>query len=203
MNTIVVDGREVTPSKIVCVGRNYLDHIAELHSEIPDEPVIFIKPNSALTNVLSSYHQEQLHYEGELSFLYENGRFAAVGFGLDITKRGLQRALRSKGLPWERAKAFDGSALFSRFVEIAEIGEDLGLELAVNDRVCQVGSVGLMIYKPADILAHLKEFMSLEDGDIIMTGTPRGVGPINPGDLYRGRIVEHGSCLTQSEWTAA
>jgi 2-keto-4-pentenoate hydratase/2-oxohepta-3-ene-1,7-dioic acid hydratase in catechol pathway len=118
MKTITVNDRKVTPTKIVCVGRNYVGHVRELKNEVPDEPLFFLKPNSSLSETLHSFHQEPLHYEGEISFLFEGGRFSAVGFGLDITKRVLQDSLKAKGLPWERAKAFDNSALFSRFSEI-------------------------------------------------------------------------------------
>jgi 2-keto-4-pentenoate hydratase/2-oxohepta-3-ene-1,7-dioic acid hydratase in catechol pathway len=103
MKSIIVDNTQVIPSKIICIGRNYVDHIAELGNEVPDEMVVFIKPNSSIAEQLSSYHDEPLHYEGELCFVYQLGRFSAVGFGLDLTKRQLQSKLKAKGLPWERA----------------------------------------------------------------------------------------------------
>lgn len=202
MKTIIVGSRTVRPTKIVCVGRNYLDHIEELNSEIPDEPVIFSKPNSAISEKLCAFHQEPLHYEGELSFVFENGRFSAVGFGLDITKRTLQKRLKAKGLPWERCKAFDGSALFSRFVEIEKISRNLSLELSINGRMVQSGNIGLMINKPDDILAGILGFMSLENGDIVMTGTPKGVGEIHAGDLFCGKVRDSDSLITQIEWRA-
>jgi 2-keto-4-pentenoate hydratase/2-oxohepta-3-ene-1,7-dioic acid hydratase in catechol pathway len=189
LRTIVVDNRAVSPSKIVCVGRNYIDHIEELNNEVPEEPLFFLKPNSAISETLHAFHQEPLHYEGELSFLFESGRFSAVGFGLDITKRNLQNKLKSKGLPWERCKAFDGSAAFSPFVGIDKIGPTLGLELSINGKIVQSGNVGLMINKPNDILTSLSRFMSLENGDVVMTGTPKGVGEIRAGDVFRGKIM--------------
>jgi len=203
LKTIVVDNRAISPSKIVCVGRNYIEHIEELNSEVPDEPVFFLKPNSAISEKLSSFHQEPLHYEGELCFLFENGRFSAVGFGLDITKRTLQSKLKSKGLPWERSKSFDGSAIFSQFVEIDKVSQNLSLELSVNGRIVQSGNVSLMIYKPDDILVSLLSFMSLDNGDIVMTGTPKGVGIINAGDIFCGKIMDNYSLITSVEWLAS
>lgn len=202
MNSIIVENRSVVPSKIVCVGRNYLEHISELNNEVPDEPVFFFKPNSAITDQLHAFHQEPLHYEGELSFLYEDGRFTAVGFGLDITKRALQNTLKAKGLPWERCKAFDGSALFSRFVDIDAVSSHLGLELAINGTVAQSADIGMMIYPPDAILAHLAAFTRLENGDIVMTGTPKGVGQINAGDVFHGRVLDRGVPVTAVEWAA-
>jgi 2-keto-4-pentenoate hydratase/2-oxohepta-3-ene-1,7-dioic acid hydratase in catechol pathway len=202
LRTIVVDNRAVSPSKIVCVGRNYIDHIEELNNEVPEEPLFFLKPNSAISETLHAFHQEPLHYEGELSFLFESGRFSAVGFGLDITKRNLQNKLKSKGLPWERCKAFDGSAAFSPFVGIDKIGPTLGLELSINGKIVQSGNVGLMINKPNDILTSLSRFMSLENGDVVMTGTPKGVGEIRAGDVFRGKIMDGDSPVTRGEWVA-
>jgi len=145
LKTIFIEEREITPSKIICVGRNYIEHIKELNSEIPDNMVIFLKPNSAISQELNSFQKEQIHYEGEMCFVYENGRFSAVGFGLDLTKRELQNKLKSKGLPWERAKAFDGAALFSKFLEIQSIKTNLSIELSVNGNTIQSGNISQMI----------------------------------------------------------
>ena len=202
MKKIIVGNRYVTPSKIICVGRNYVKHIEELGNEIPDEMVVFLKPNSAISEELHSFHQEQLHYEGELCFLFENGRFSAVGFGLDITKRELQSKLKSKGLPWERAKAFDGSAIFSQFVEIPNLKKVLTFELDINGKNVQSGSINLMIYKPEEILVELLTFMSLCNGDIVMTGTPMGVGPVNPGQIFAGKVKDNDEVITSAEWIA-
>ena len=119
MNTINVNGHTVQPSKILCVGRNYRAHIEELGNEVPDSMVVFNKPNSAISDTLrSDIDNQPLHYESELAFTVKGGNLHSVGFGLDLTKRGLQSALKAKGLPWERAKAFDGAALFSAFVTL-------------------------------------------------------------------------------------
>ncbi|MBT4077145.1 MAG: FAA hydrolase family protein, partial [Gammaproteobacteria bacterium] len=171
-------------------------------NEVPDEMVVFMKPNSAISDDLYSFKQEQLHYEGEICLMVENGQFSAVGFGLDITKRTLQSKLKSKGLPWERAKAFNGSAVFSPFVELDEIDDSLTIKLAINGQNIQSGDVSLMMYKPDEILTELQTFMSLNDGDIIMTGTPKGVGVINKGDLFKGSIKTDQGQITGSEWTA-
>ncbi len=194
--------RYVAPSKIICVGRNYVKHIEELGNEIPDDMVVFLKPNSAISEELHSFHQEQLHYEGELCFLFENGKLSAVGFGLDITKRELQSKLKSKGLPWERAKAFDGSAIFSQFVEIPNLSKKLTFELDINGKNIQSGSISLMIYKPEEILVELLTFMSLCNGDIVMTGTPMGVGPVNPGQSFAGKVKDNDEVITSAEWLA-
>ena len=202
VNTIIVGNREIEPSKIICVGRNYIEHIKELNSEIPDDMVVFLKPNSAISQKLISFQIEQIHYEAELCFVYEKGEFSAVGFGLDLTKRELQNKLKSKGLPWERAKAFDGSALFSKFVEISNINPSLSIELSINGENIQSGNINQMIYKPDTILTELLTFISLNDGDIVMTGTPKGVGIINKGSIFVGKVIENNEVITRAEWIA-
>ena len=192
MKTVTVNGNCVTPSKIVCVGRNYVEHIEELGNSLPEEMVVFLKPNSAITQELHSTLEEPLHYEAEICLLFEKGGFAAVGFGLDLTKRGLQDRLKAKGLPWERAKAFDGSAVFSEFVQLPEDGLELTVELDINGINVQRGGTALMLYKPDTILAELLTFISLNDGDIVMTGTPKGVGRVRAGDEFLGRIKADG-----------
>ena len=200
MKTILVENRTVSPSKIVCIGRNYVEHISELNNEVPDDMVVFLKPNSAITEELNSFHNEQLHYEAELCFLFENGRFSAVGLGLDITKRELQDKLKSKGLPWERAKAFNGSAVFSQFVEISKISNGLSLELDINGKNIQSADIGMMIHKPDEILSELLTFISLNDGDIVMTGTPKGVGKIIKEQLFFGKVRDNGKIITSIQW---
>lgn len=202
MNRIRVENREIVPTKIVCIGRNYAEHVAELGNEIPAEMVVFCKPNSAITSTLHAVHQEQLHYEAEICFVVENGMLAAVGCGLDLTKRELQSRLKAKGLPWERAKAFDGAALFSPFVRAPEPDLELVIELYINGELRQSGSTGLMMYSPQEILAELKTFLSLADGDIIMTGTPAGVGKVRSGDAFEARLVAGDRLLTCCRWLA-
>jgi len=202
LQEIVVGRRVVSPSKIVCIGRNYYAHIKELGNEVPDQMVFFLKPNSAITNQLTSNHQEQLHYEGELCFLFENGNFSAVGFGLDLTKRTLQSSLKAKGLPWERAKAFDKSAVFSKFIEISDISSGLTFGLKRNGEIVQVGNMELMIHKPQEILSEILTFLSLNDGDIVMTGTPMGIGAINKGDTFTVLVKEYDKEIIKETWVA-
>jgi len=199
MKTITLDKKQIHPSKVVCIGRNYVDHIKELNNEIPTEPVIFLKPNSSISEDLKFNDKDAVHYESEISFMVQSGKLAAVGFGLDLTKRDIQSQLKAKGLPWERAKAFDGSAVFSEFVSFEKI-EDLRLELFINGEFKQSGGYDLMLYKPEAVYKEICTFMTLEDGDIIMTGTPNGVGKINIGDEFIGRIYANETLLVERSW---
>ena len=201
MNTVTVDGEKATPSKVVCIGRNYVEHIQELQNEVPTSMVVFMKPNSAVSNVLVS-HTHPLHYEGEISFLIKNGNIRAVGFGLDLTNRILQSELKEKKLPWERAKAFDGAAVFGNFVSIEPNCIDtLAMQLWINGQLVQEGNIGLMIYKPEMMLAEIGTFSTLIDGDIIMSGTPKGVGSFKKGDVFVGKIFANSKEVSSSEWT--
>ena len=203
MNTISVNGNTVQPSKILCVGRNYRAHIEELGNEIPDSMVVFNKPNSAISSTLySDINNQPLHYESELAFTVKEGKLDAVGFGLDLTKRALQSTLKAKGLPWERAKAFDGAALFSAFVTLPKDIEDLSLQLNVDGEQRQAGGISLMIYTPVQIIRELESFTTLEDGDIIMTGTPAGVGEIKAGQGFEGEVLLAGKTLVSATWIA-
>ncbi len=207
MQNIYVESHPIIPSKILCVGRNYLAHINELNNEIAKNMVLFFKPNSAISNTLLSSHglseqTEALHYEAEICFLYECHRFSAVGIGLDLTKRALQSQLKQKGLPWERAKAFDGSALFSDFVKIDNVSDELQLNLYIDDVLTQVAKIPNMIYSPEDILQTLQSFITLEDGDVIMTGTPAGVGPVEPGNHFKGDLYSAEKLLLTKVWIA-
>ena len=200
MKPIRLDGKEIFPSKIVCIGRNYVDHIKELGNEIPGEPVIFLKPNSAISEQIQSGEASSIHYEAEITLMIRSKRFAGVGFGLDLTKREVQTRLKAKGLPWERAKAFDGAAVFSDFVSCPAKIDHLRLELLINDQLIQQGGCDLMINKPQAILKVTSEFLGYEDGDLIMTGTPAGVGPLQQGDKFTGRILDDAKLLLEQEW---
>lgn len=202
MKTVNLSDKKIVPSKIICIGRNYVDHITELGNEIPDEMVVFLKPNSAISEQLLSVHQEPLHYEAELCFLYEQGRFVAVAVGLDLTKRKLQDKLKAKGLPWERAKAFDGAAVFSDFVAISSVDEQLNLALTIDGKPIQSGGISLMMYKPDVILEQLTSFISLADGDIVMTGTPKGVGQIVAGSEFVAQVKIGDKALVSATWLA-
>lgn len=164
MYSVRLGDQRISPSKVLCIGRNYVEHIKELNNAIPEQMVVFNKPNTSITTTLTSFHQESLHYETEICFLVENGKYSAVGLGLDLTKRELQSKLKAKGLPWERAKAFDGSAVFSRFVPLDGIDiNSLQLELFINCVRVQCGGVNQMLYSPSTILEELKSYTSLRD----------------------------------------
>ena len=201
MKTIRLDGKELCPSKIVCIGQNYVEHIWELGNEIPAQPVIFLKPNSAISATIRSSDKDVIHHEGEISFIVIAGELSAVGFGLDLTKREIQTSLRNKGMPWERSKAFDGSAVFSDFVTFTRNPAELRLELYINDRLAQQGSFDLMMNKPDEILNEAQGFLSFEDGDVIMTGTPKGVGPIHKDDDVNGKIFAGEKLVVEGAWT--
>lgn len=201
MNEINNAGKKVFPSKIVCIGRNYVEHIKELNNETPDQMVFFLKPNSAISDCIVSDNREPIHYEAEICFVIEDNKTKTVGFGLDLTKRSLQSKLKAKSLPWERAKAFDKSALFSHFVPFSSSIEHLSLQLLINDRVIQHADYELMINKPMDIINEVLSFMSFENGDILMTGTPKGVGVANKGDRFTGRIYQDEKLLIEQQWT--
>lgn len=201
MQQINIAGKKISPSKIVCIGRNYIEHIKELHNEIPEKMVFFVKPNSAISDCISSGHHEPIHYEAEIAFVIENNQIVSVGFGLDLTKRDLQRVLKNKGLPWERSKAFDKSAVFSHFEPFSGNTETLSLQLLINDKLIQQGGYALMINKPVAIINEVSTFMSFENGDVLMTGTPKGVGIANRGDVFIGRIYQGDKMLIEQRWT--
>ena len=208
MNTINFNSQTVIPSKVVCIGRNYVDHIKELNNEIPTEPVVFIKPNSALSDVLwttrdpISNPKEQIHYEAEICFLIKNNQLAGIGVGLDLTKRQVQTELKVKGLPWERAKAFDGSAVFSEFIACEGTLSDYEMVLTINNEVAQQANVELMIHKPEALITEVSRFMSLEDGDILMTGTPKGVGEVKEGDVLHIQLTHRATSVISQTWHA-
>ncbi len=187
MKQILFEKNYVTPSKIVCVGRNYVEHIKELNNKIPKKMVLFNKPNSAISDKLY-YFNDFVRYEGELCFLIKNNSIIGLGFGLDLTNAKEQEEAKKNGLPWERAKAFDNSAVFSKFIAFDGDLKRLSFKLFINDKVVQEGNYDLMIYKPKTILQEISSFQTLQDYDIIMSGTPKGVGTYKRGDIFRGEI---------------
>ncbi len=201
MQQIYIDGKPSYPSKVICIGRNYVEHIKELNNEMPGQPVIFVKPNSAIFGQIVCDDSEPVHYEAEISFVISAGQVSAVGFGLDLTKRALQSTLKAQGLPWERAKAFDKSAVFSDFVPFSGSLQDLSLQLLINDKLIQQGDYELMIHKPEDIIAEVTTFMSFEEGDLLMTGTPKGVGQVFRNDHFVGRLYNGDTLLVEKQWT--
>ena len=199
MKSIKYNNNDIKPSKIICIGRNYVEHIKELNNETPDTMVIFNKSNSAVTQELK-YFTPDTRFEGEICFLIENGVISGVGFGLDLTNAEIQNKMKIKGWPWERAKSFDGSAVFGDFVKFDGDITKLKLELFINDKLIQFANYDLMIYKPKQMLEEIQSFMSLEDGDIIMSGTPKGVGNYKLGDKFVGKIYCDDKLLVTSMW---
>lgn len=197
------ESKAIKPSKIVCIGRNFAAHIQELNNTTPSEPVVFVKPNSAISNTLYTHEQTTIHYEAELVFMVENNQFIGVGVGLDLTKREVQQSLKEKGLPWERAKAFDHSAVLSEFVCLQ--GRDitkLSLRLFINKELKQSGGVDLMLQKPESLLKEVISFMSMQNGDLLMTGTPGGVGPVVLDDEFVAQVLHGDEIITSATWRA-
>lgn len=199
MNCVKYNDLTIVPSKIVCIGRNYVEHIHELNNEIPSSMVVFNKPNSAITDVLH-FISPDTRFEGEICFLMMNDKIAGIGFGLDLTKADIQNNLKSKGLPWERAKSFDNSAVFGDFVPLDASLKSLRMTLHINGVLTQEAAFELMIYKPLEMIQEIKSFMSFEDGDIIMSGTPKGVNTYKIGDAFVGRIYSNEKLLVESKW---
>jgi len=202
MHTIHYNNHSIAPSKVICVGRNYVEHIKELNNETPDTMVLFNKPNSAITNTLK-YIQEDCRFEGEICFLIKDKQIEGIGFGLDLTKAGIQNKMKEKGLPWERAKGFDGSAVLSNFVPFRGDIKTIEMKLFRNGTLAQYATYDLMIYKPDKILSEIETFMSLEDGDIIMSGTPKGVATYKKHDVFLGVIYVDGRIVVKEEFIVA
>lgn len=201
MNRVFLDDKDLSPSKVVCIGRNYVDHIKELNNDVPDEMVFFNKPNSSISNwLVFPQGNSSCHYEAEISFIIQSNKIVAVGVGLDLTLREVQSKLKSKGLPWERAKSFDKSAVFSKFVSFDGDINLLEVELTINGELKQKGGVDLMIHKPDDIIKEFRTFSSFENGDILMSGTPKGVGEFKKGDVFSTKILYDNAVLIEEEF---
>jgi len=192
------------PSKIVCVGRSYADHAKELGNAVPDRPVLFIKPPSALTSLDAGIEWNpdwgNCHYECELSLRIDRTlskendpakvlqAIGAVTLGLDLTLRDLQDDLKKKGQPWERAKAFDGSCVLADWIPVADVITDwkaVHYTLEINDELRQKGDTALLIFDIATLLADISQVFTLEAGDVVMTGTPAGVAALQSGDQLK------------------
>ncbi|ODS89409.1 MAG: 2-hydroxyhepta-2,4-diene-1,7-dioate isomerase [Chryseobacterium sp. SCN 40-13] len=184
--------------KIICIGRNYREHAEELGNEFPEKPVIFMKPDTALLKGRDFYIPEfsqDIHYELEVVLkISRNGKYILkenasqyyheIGLGIDFTARDLQSELKSKGLPWELAKGFDGSAAVSSFYSKSEFNlENLSFSLQKNKTVVQSGNTRDMMFSFDEIIAFVSRFFTLRTGDLIFTGTPKGVGKIEENDL--------------------
>lgn len=193
--------------KIICVGKNYLKHIQELDRQRPTEPVFFLKPDSSIIIRNRPFFlpdfSEEIHHEVELLFRickvgkciqpkFAHTYYDAIGLGIDFTARDLQRKCVAEGNPWEIAKAFDGSAVISKFVEKEHFGDlkNLDFKLLMNDQCVQHGNSKDMLFSIDDIICHVSRFMTLKIGDIIFTGTPEGVGKVAINDRLQGFIGE-------------
>ena len=199
MPTISFDDQVFIPSKIVCVGRNYVKHIEELNNSDPGELVLFIKPNSSISERLFCPSQ-RCRFETEITLLMEGGKPVAVGLGFDLTLVEVQQRLKAKSLPWEKSKAFDGSAVFSSFVAIPNSFDTLWLQLEINGVLRQKGGVAEMIHKPAQILKEVGLHFHLCDGDLVMTGTPHGVADLVVGDMFVASLWSGHDKLLAQEW---
>lgn len=191
--------------KIICIGRNYTKHIEELQNERPTEPVVFMKPDSAILLqqhpfVIPEFSQD-IHHELEIIVKikkvgkYIDAKFAhkyydEISVGIDFTARDLQQKLKDKGLPWEKAKAFDGSAVIGDFVQksIFNSLENITFELTKNGVTVQKGNTDFMLWKIDELIAYVSQFFTLKIGDIIFTGTPEGVAAVSPGDILEGYL---------------
>ena len=191
--------------KIICVGRNYVDHIKELSNDRPTDPVIFIKPDTALLDSSQAFYypsfSKDVHYELELVFRIGKvgknieSKFAhkyidGIGLGIDFTARDVKSRLKEKGLPWEKAKAFNGSAFVSEMRSIQEVDyiSDILFELQKNGDIVQQGNSNLMIWNISELIEDISQYFTLKTGDYIFTGTPAGVGPVAIGDVLSGYL---------------
>ncbi len=192
--------------KIICVGRNYAKHIEELNNERPKDPVLFIKPDSAVLPDKNPLYlppiANEFHYEVELVVkINKIGKFISqefahryydeIGLGIDITARDLQNELKSKGLPWEKAKAFHNSAVISKyFIPKNELGDlnNINFSLKKNGKTVQKGNTHQMLWKIDELIAYISKFFMLKKGDLIFTGTPEGVGKMDIDDEFTGSI---------------
>jgi len=200
--------------KIICIGRNYVKHIEEFNNDRPDEPVVFLKPDSS---ILLKQHPfvipeftDDVHHEVELLVKinkvgkYIEPKFASnyydeIGLGIDFTARDLQAKLKEKGLPWEKAKSFDGSAVIGEFYPKSDSKslEDLEFKLVKNGEIVQLGNTKHMIWKIDELISHVSQYFTLKKGDVIFTGTPEGVAAVKPNDILEGYLEEKKSFRIQ------
>jgi len=190
--------------KIICIGRNYAKHIEELANERPDNPVVFLKPDSAILPKNNPFFippfSEDIHYEVEVLVKinkvgkhivtkFAHTYYDEIGLGIDFTARDVQAQCKAKGLPWEKAKAFDGSAIVGQFYSKSEFDlENLSFQLLKNSEVVQDGNTSAMLWKIDELISYVSQYFTLKKGDLIFTGTPAGVGRVVENDELVGRI---------------
>ena len=194
--------------KIICIGRNYVEHVRELKNDLPEEPVFFMKPDSALLRNNDPFFipdwTSEVHHEIELVIKinrlgkniekrFAHRYFSEIGLGIDFTARDVQNLLKKKGLPWEKAKGFDqAAAISSTFLPVSVFPDpdSVQFKLNVNSKQLQKGHSGLMIFSFDEIIAHVSKYVTLKIGDLIYTGTPAGVGPVKIGDHLEGFLED-------------
>jgi acylpyruvate hydrolase len=194
--------------KIICIGRNYVQHAKELGNDVPSEPVFFLKPDTALLQKNSPFFipdfSNEIHHEVEIvvkinrlgkniSEKFAHKYYDEIGLGIDFTARDIQHELKAKGLPWEKAKAFDGSAVLGKkFIPISDIDnvQNIGFSLQKNNEMVQNGNTNDMLFNFDQIISHVSKFFTLKIGDLIYTGTPSGVGTVAINDELKGFIGE-------------
>jgi 2-keto-4-pentenoate hydratase/2-oxohepta-3-ene-1,7-dioic acid hydratase in catechol pathway len=198
---------ELPTGKVVCVGRNYADHAKELNNPVPTEPILFIKPVTSLVPLEEPFNIPAglgaVHFETELAVLIgetltqadeqrAQRAIAGIGVGLDLTLREVQDQLKQKGHPWEKSKAFDGACPLSAFLSPATVGDltDVQIRLSVNGEVRQDGNSARMLTPVLKLLSYISQWFTLQPGDVVLTGTPAGVGPVRPGDELRVELVD-------------
>ncbi len=191
--------------KIICIGRNYAEHIKELSNERPTDPVVFIKPDSAVLPKDQDFYipefSDDIHYEVEVLVKIKkvgkhiNPKFAhkyydEIGLGIDFTARDLQAQLKEKGLPWEKAKGFDGAAVIGKWIPKTDFKDlkSLHFTLSKNDEVVQNGDTSHMLWSIDELIGYVSKFFTLKKGDILFTGTPAGVGRVSPNDYLSGSL---------------
>ena len=190
--------------KIICIGRNYANHIEELANERPESPVVFLKPDSAILPRKNPFFippfSKEIHYEVEvlvkvnkvgkhIESKFAHKYYDEVGLGVDFTARDVQAKCKEKGLPWEKAKAFDGSAVVGLFYSKEEFDlANLQFQLYQNDTLVQDGNTNAMLWKIDELIAYVSQYFTLKKGDIIFTGTPAGVGKVFENDVLKGMI---------------
>lgn len=192
--------------KIICIGRNYAEHAKELGNEVPESPVIFMKPDTAVLKKGSDFYipefSNDVHYELEVVLKISKGGkyiqeetahkyYEEIGLGIDFTARNLQSELKGKGLPWELAKGFDGSAVVSEFYKKDDFDmKNINFSLKKNKEEVQNGNTSLMIFSPEKIIAFVSQYFTLRVGDLIFTGTPKGVGKVSENDILEAFLED-------------
>ena len=191
--------------KLICIGRNYVDHIEELNNERPAEPVVFIKPDSSVLPKEQDFYipsfTSDVHHEVEvlvkikkvgkhIDVEFAHTYYDEIGLGIDFTARDVQQKLKDKGLPWEKAKGFDGAAVIGQWVDKKTLGNlgELPFGLVKNGQWVQQASTALMLWSIDELIAHVSTYFTLKKGDIIFTGTPAGVSRVKEGDVLEGYI---------------